>query len=873
MKLSEIVVHMTGLFMSVYRVTLNLCYSILTSRDLELYILRRFKINCYAHAHLVNSISCPPTFSLVWCKNSELRLYYRPVWSAFMCMITAGLTSVYGARALLRTIGGRARRLVNTSSSSGDMSASSSKNQKIKSSSIANCHLQVLGTGGGELQPSLFLFTDSKRYLFNCVENVQRFCNEYRVRQSKLSNFFITRMTWDNVGGLPGQLLQFANFFDVDKLNPIRLHGPESLADFVYCSRFHVNSGKIVLETGDRVEEIAGHRLPVYRDENIAVHTLNISASPPSSPLSSETESDNDDGALAPRPPKIPKISSPRNSISVFLCKLADVPGKFNPQKATELGLPKGPSYRALVNGQSVTAPNGTVIHPSDVLGPTRIGPTFIVLECPHQRYVQSLTSHPMLQKERFDSSGECVSLIAHMTPRSVLEREEYCQWMASFGPATKHLLLHRTLCPHDWTLRGLLKTHGPLNLLDPSLFREYSQCSAEDKVPSTDDLKILKFLPRESVIVGRTLLEYHLKPVQREGVDESHVLKPFASYWEEHMSHVRSSPEIKKAVGKLSDARKVSSAAAVPPAPEGSGDCVTFLGTGASCPSKYRNVSSILLQTSASGNVLFDSGEGTLAQLYRHFGSSEGDRVLAGLQTIFISHIHGDHNLGIVSLLLRRAEILRQHGKPLSTDETMQTPTRVVGPRKVGWWLKDYSRRCENLYYNFIDSSTLTKGGSLHPEMTLQTVPVIHCPESYGVVVSQGKNWRVVYSGDTRPCPALVEAGKNATLLLHEATLEDGMVCEAEEKRHCTVSEALQVAERMNPDFTILTHFSQRYSKFLPLILGKKTKLRSSVFPAFDHMTVALSDVHRLPTLLPAVQDILACTKDDDDIPLSWGW
>ena len=799
------------------------------------------------------------------------------------CMIIVSLTSAYGARALLRISSSRAQKLANTWTSPGVLGAArdmSDTSKKQKSSSIANCHLQVLGTGGGELKPSLFLFTDSKRYLFNCVENVQRFLNEHRVRQSKLSNFFITSMTWDNVGGLPGQLLQFANFFDVQKLNPIKLHGPDSLADFVHVSRFHVHSGKIVLETSDHLEEMGGHHLPVYRDENITVHTLNICLSPPNSPTSSGGEFDE---PLAPRPPKRRKISSPPNSISVFLCKLSDVPGKFNPQKAVELGLPKGPSYRTLVDGESVTAPDGTIIHPSDVLGPTRIGPTFIVLECPHHRYISSLTSHPLLQNEAFTSSGQTVTLIAHMTPRDVLDSEEYCQWMASFGPATKHLLLHRTLCPPDWTLRGLLKSHGPLNLLDPSLFREFSKLPTGDMVPCPEELKVLQLLPRESVIVGRTLLQYQLKPTQKEGVDESHVLKPFASYWEGHMSRVRKSTDIKKALAKLPNRKPAeedpsNDSAASPPSARktATGDFVTFLGTGASCPSKYRNVSSILLQTGVAGNMMFDSGEGTLAQLYRHFGPSEGDRIIAQLRVIFISHIHGDHNLGIVSLLRRRADILQQQMEQQSFMAKMN-PTRVIGPRKVGWWLRDYSRRCEKLHYHFIDSDTLTKGGSTSGDfpwgLNVETVPVIHCPESYGAVVSQGKNWRVVYSGDTRPCPALIEAGKNATLLLHEATLEDGMVAEAEEKKHCTISEALHVAESMNPNFTILTHFSQRYSRFLPLILNEKTELRSRVFPAFDHMTVALSEVSRLPTLLPAVQDILAYTRDDDDIPLSWGW
>lgn len=52
-------------------------------------------------------------------------------------------------------------------------------------------------------------------------------------------------------------------------------------------------------------------------------------------------------------------------------------------------------------------------------------------------------------------------------------------------------------------------------------------------------------------------------------------------------------------------------------------------------------------------------------------------------------------------------------------------------------------------------------------------------------------------YSGDTRPCDNLIEAGQNATLLVHEATLEDGMMAEAIAKRHSTTQEAVSVGQR----------------------------------------------------------------------------
>ena len=46
----------------------------------------------------------------------------------------------------------------------------------------------------------------------------------------------------------------------------------------------------------------------------------------------------------------------------------------FLPEKAAALGVPSGPIRRDLVNGQSVTLPDGRRIHPDDVLGPERSG-------------------------------------------------------------------------------------------------------------------------------------------------------------------------------------------------------------------------------------------------------------------------------------------------------------------------------------------------------------------------------------------------------------------------------------------------------------------------------------------------------------------
>ena len=70
-------------------------------------------------------------------------------------------------------------------------------------------------------------------------------------------------------------------------------------------------------------------------------------------------------------------------------------------------------------------------------------------------------------------------------------------------------------------------------------------------------------------------------------------------------------------------------------------------------------------------------------------------------------------------------------------------------------------------------------------PLASLLCVPVVHCWDAFGVVLVLRDGCKVVFSGDTRPCPRLVAAGRDADLLIHEvgmslrlAALWRGCVC-----------------------------------------------------------------------------------------------
>lgn len=54
------------------------------------------------------------------------------------------------------------------------------------------------------------------------------------------------------------------------------------------------------------------------------------------------------------------------------------------------------------------------------------------------------------------------------------------------------------------------------------------------------------------------------------------------------------------------------------------------------------------------------------------------------------------------------------------------------------------------------------------------------HCGDAWGLVLGHRAGWTLVYSGDSRPCPALQRAGAGCTLLIHEATFEPGLQAQA---------------------------------------------------------------------------------------------
>jgi ribonuclease Z len=275
----------------------------------------------------------------------------------------------------------------------------------------------------------------------------------------------------------------------------------------------------------------------------------------------------------------------------------------------------------------------------------------------------------------------------------------------------------------------------------------------------------------------------------------------------------------------------------------------VTFLGTSAGAPTTRRNVTAIAVRFEQRADWwLLDCGEGTQHRILNspHLRSSR-------LTRIFITHVHGDHLLGLPGLLLSRS--LSQGGV---------SPVDIHGPAAVGAWL-DATRATIGLDTGYEVRFHAVNGPGLVFEddnHVVRAAPAMHWGEAWcyrveerpkpgrldaaavaqlgipsgpwlaalargeTVTLPDGRVARgaellgpprrgrsFVFSGDTAgPNPTLVELARGADVLAHEATFADVHAAKATEVRHSTARQAGLVAAAAGVTTLVLTHISARY-------------------------------------------------------------
>ena len=289
----------------------------------------------------------------------------------------------------------------------------------------------------------------------------------------------------------------------------------------------------------------------------------------------------------------------------------------------------------------------------------------------------------------------------------------------------------------------------------------------------------------------------------------------------------------------------------------------VQVLGTSAAIPTTNRYPSAQVV-TVNDRHHLVDCGEGTQMRLLHH-------RVkFSRLDAIFISHLHGDHVLGIPGLLTSLGLYERNFPLKLFAPAGLKTildvtfdqtssylnyelefiPTEDFQPGDVIYTNEDKGFQVELLP---LDHRVFCRGFRFievrkRLKFDFYKAKALEVPNAYFKLLKQGnaitlEDGRVIqpeqvtsepdpplsfaYCSDTRYLEELVPYIEDTVLLYHEATFLHDMMKRAEATAHSTSLQAAQIAHQARVGRLLLGHFSARYKDLYPLLSEAR-----SVFP-----------------------------------------
>lgn len=723
------------------------------------------------------------------------------------------------------------------------------KEKSEKYASNTNVSLQILGSGARGAPRCVYLTAGHTRYIFNCGEGTQRIAHEHKYKLIKLEHIFVTSASWNNLGGMPGMLLTIQEA-GVPKVS---VHGPKGTVEIFDALK------KFVMLQALKIDEATCNESEPYIDPVMSVSYVSITKS-----NAQETEfinigkemvdninyydyTTNSNGKrvldnTVEKEKKVQKVEEKYSktrisSVMSYICRLHPRAGKLSLEKCLEKGVKPGPLLGQLKNGQDITLPDGTVVLSKDVCSPTTPGPIFLIVECPSEDYLEPFVNHPAFVQYQATMSNESDTpyCIVHFTSQKVMDDPRYIEWMNKFESNTRHIVVNeKNECMGT---EAIHRHQYKLHMLHSEIFPLLNEKCFQKKTRAND----LPIIHRP-----RTHHTVHLQPELRFDTENEVSLHP-----KEYMNEVDQMEGLSEALKDLQtnisiQKERLSIRNEYPK--------IVMLGTGSMIPSKVRNTSGILLQVDKNHSMLLDCSEGTFGQIAKIYGKYKMNNIIKTIKAVYISHLHADHHIGLVGLLKEREKIT-------------QDPLYLFAPQYIAAWLQLYHRRFESILHQMtlisnneffmnIHNPAEPKYKDMYQSLNVQAVRttyVKHCPHSYGISVTLHNGKKIVYSGDTIPCENLVKLGQDCDLLIHEATMEDDLVNEAKMKFHSTTSQAIQVGKQMRSKFTLLTHFSQRYS-VIPPLPNDGSKL-NNVGIAYDNMHVSLSQLPLLPLMYPTLK------------------
>jgi ribonuclease Z len=294
----------------------------------------------------------------------------------------------------------------------------------------------------------------------------------------------------------------------------------------------------------------------------------------------------------------------------------------------------------------------------------------------------------------------------------------------------------------------------------------------------------------------------------------------------------------------------------------------LVFLGTSAAQPTAERGMTCICLVLDRE-ILMFDAGEGAqIAFAKAKLGWNKKMK-------IFVTHLHGDHCVGILGLLQtmslqNRTESVDIYG-PTGIEEFIAANLKILNfgltfPVRItrikeGLVFDDSGfsvHVCEAEHsipaYSYLFTEK-DRPGKFYPEKAkelgipegklwheLQSGNEVKIGERLvrpsDVTGEKRKGIKIGISGDTRPTTKLAEFFKGCNYMTFDSTYSGALQDKARENYHSTSKEAAELAKKAGVANLILTHFSARYEDVAELVSEANT-IHGSVTAAKDLLEI----------------------------------
>ncbi len=206
--------------------------------------------------------------------------------------------------------------------------------------------------------PSIALRYKNELILFDCGEDLQRRFIEAKLKFNKPMKIFISHFHGDHVIGLPGLLFRFGL---IERDAPLTIFGPRNL--FLYLM---LHSKILGLKTNYPLKVIE-----IDHENQRLIKYVGLD------PAKTHQEIQIHDNVIIDEKHYYVKYTAVDHSVLAFGYSFNEKPrkGKFNPEKARELGVPEGKLWGKMHKGQEIIL-NGKLVNPEieGIVGPKRPG-------------------------------------------------------------------------------------------------------------------------------------------------------------------------------------------------------------------------------------------------------------------------------------------------------------------------------------------------------------------------------------------------------------------------------------------------------------------------------------------------------------------